>query len=185
LESLRRHLPSPVLECLEKAQTQGLAPLNIDNVCSSVLTFYRTADADVLSTYADMEGGLSSRLIEAAKHATNLSEFFSLAATKRYTAARLRRALWFGLCSVSPENLRTPPAYVRLLAASRAGCEYLSSIRKTCTLPILTKPADVPSSLEAQRQRAIEERLEALLTLAYPMPRAASYLLKQHPTIEK
>lgn len=185
LESLRRHLPSPVLECLEQAQTQGLAPLNIDNVCSGILTFYRTADADVLSTYADMEGGLSSRLTEAAKHATNLSEFFSLAATKRYTTARLRRALWFGLCGVSPEDLRTPPAYVRLLAANRAGCDYLSSIRKTCTFPILTKPADLPSSPQALRQRAIEQRLEAIVTLTYPTPKPASYLIKQHPTIEK
>ena len=185
LESLRPHLPSPVLECLEQATVQGLAPLDATRLTPAILAFYRTADADTLSNCADMELGLASRLMEAAKDATTLQEFFSLAATKRYTTARLRRALLFGLCGVRPEDIRTPPAYVRLLAASRAGCEYLSSIRKTCPLAILTKPADVPASTGARRQRILEERLEALLTLAYPTTKAASYLIKQHPTIEK
>lgn len=185
LESLRAHLPSPVLECLEKAMAQGLAPLDIDRLTPAILAFYRTATADHLTLCAEIDGGLAARLIEASKGATTLGECFSLAATKRYTTARLRRAVLFGLCGVRPEDLRTPPAYVRLLAASRTGCEYLSSIRKTCSLPILTKPADIPASPEAQRQRAIEERLESLVTLTYPTPKAASYLIKQHPTIEK
>ena len=185
LESLRAHLPSPVLECLEGAITEGLAPLDIERLTPAVLAFYRTAQADELSLYADMDAGLAARLIEAARGATTLPELFSLAATKRYTTARLRRSLLFGLCRVRPEDIRTSPAYVRLLAASHAGCEYLSSIRKTCTLPILTKPADIPLSIEAQRQRALEERLEALLTLTYPTPRAASHLVKARPTVEK
>lgn len=185
LESLRPHLPSPVIECLERAIDDGAAPLDAERLTPAILAFYRTANADELSLCADVDGGLASRLIEAAKGATTLPELFSLAATKRYTTARLRRALLFGLCGVRPEDVRTPPAYVRLLAASRAGCEYLSSIRKTCTLPILTKPADVPTTPEAQRQRLIEERLEALVTLTYPRPQAASYLIKRHPTIEK
>lgn len=185
LESLRPHLPSPVIEGLEQAMADGTAPLSADALTPAILAFYRTANADELSRCADMEGGLASRLIEAARTATTLSEFFSLAATKRYTAARIRRAVLFGLCGVHPEDIRTPPTYVRLLAASHMGCDYLSSIRKTCTLPILTKPADVPTTTEAQRKRAIEERLEALVTLAYPEPKPASYLVKQHPTVEK
>lgn len=185
LDSLRPHLPSPVLEGLESAESQGLAPLDLNRISSAILTFYRTASANELSQNAEMESGLAERLIEAAQNATSLQEMFDLAATKRYTAARLRRALLFSLCGVRPEDIRRPPAYVRLLAASRKGCEYLSSIRKTCPLPILTKPADLPSSNEAKRQRAIEERLEALLTLTYPIPKPASYLIKRHPTIEK
>ena len=164
---------------------QQLAPLNAERLTPAILAFYRTADAEALSSCADVDQGLAARLIEAARSSTTLPELFDKAATKRYTTARLRRAVLFGLCGVRPEHLRTPPAYIRLLAASRAGCEYLSAIRKVCPLPILTKPSDVPSSFEAQRQRAIEERLEALVTLAYPESRAASYLLKQHPTIEK
>lgn len=185
LESLRAHLPSPVIECLEGAIANGLAPLDVHRLTPAILAFYRTASADGLSLCADMDAGLASRLIEAAKGSTTLDEMLSLAATKRYTTARLRRAMLFGLCGVRPEDVRTPPAYVRLLAASKTGCEYLSSIRKTCQLPILTKPADIPASDEAQRQRSIEERLEALVTLTYPTPKAASYLIKARPTVEK
>ena len=185
LESLRPHLPSPVLEIMEQAEEVGLAPLSFEKLGTAVLAFYRTACADTLTQYADIELGLAERMIEAAQTATSISELFALAATKRYTTARLRRALLFGLCGVRPEDVRRPPAYVRLLAAGRAGCEYLSSIRKTCPLTIVTKPAHVPDSDEATRQRTIEKRLEALVTLTYPTPKSAFYLVKQHPTIEK
>ena len=185
LDSLRPHLPSPVLEGLESAESQGLAPLDLNRISTAILTLFRTAGSGELSQYAEMEAGLAERLIESSQNATSLRELFDLAATKRYTTARLRRALLFGFCGVRPDDLRRPPAYIRLLAAGTTGCEYLSSIRKTCALPILTKPADVPASDEAKRQRAIEERLEALLTLTYPIPKPASYLIKQHPTIEK
>ena len=185
LESLRPHLPSPVLEGLEHAQAEGIAPLDLNRISAAALAFYRTADAEDLALCADMERGLAERLIDAARDATSLAELWSFASTKRYTAARLRRALLFGLCGVRPDDIQSPPAYVRLLAASRAGCEYLSSIRKTCPLPIITKPADISVSDEAKRQRAIEERLEALITLTYPVPKSAGYLIKQRPTIEK
>ncbi len=185
LESLRPHLPSPVLEQLEKAMADGLAPLDASRLTPAILAFYRTASADALSLCADMDGGLASRLIEAAKGATTLDEMFSLAATKRYTAARIRRAMLFGLCDVRPENLRNSPAYVRLLGASKNGCAYLSSIRKTCALPIITKPADVPTDTPSLRQRALEEKLEAYLTLAYPIPKTAPYLTKRHPYVQK
>ena len=107
------------------------------------------------------------------------------AATRRYTDGRLRRALLYGICDVQYDLLTSRPAYVRLLAANTRGCAYLSSIRKECTLPILTKPADLPTSTEAARQRAVEARLEALLALALPTPQDAGYWLRKHPFIEK
>ena len=185
LDALRLHVPSAVLEALKRAELEGLAPLNIEQIGTALLAFYRLADTDALSRCAAMDGGLAERLCRAAKEATDYTSLIELAATRRYTDGRLRRALLYGVCGVTNEHLSAPPAYVRLLGASVRGCDYLSSIRKSCSLPILTKPADVPTGEKAVAQRQIEERMEALLALALPAPQQAGFLMRRRPYIEK
>ena len=185
VESLRRHLPSPALAVLEDAVARGTAPILDERIGNALIAHFRTACPAALAQCAELEGGLAARLIEAARNATDLTSLHEAAATRRYTNARIRRALLYGLCDGRESDVRTPPAYVRLLAATRAGCAYLAAIRKSCTLPILTKPSDLPSGEAAARQRAIEQRFEAYLTLAYPTPQPAAYLLRQHPWVEK
>lgn len=185
LDALRLHLPSAVLEALNRAEADGLAPLNLQAIGLALLAFYRLADVGKLSECACMDGGLAERLCHAARGATDYASLMELAATRRYTDGRLRRALLYGLCGVRDEHLSAPPAYARLLGASARGCAYLASIRKSCALPILTKPADLPTTAEAVSQRSIEERLEALLALALPAPQDAGWLLRRRPYIEK
>jgi predicted nucleotidyltransferase len=183
VESLRRHLPSPAVSVLEEAVTHGVAPLSIDKLEAAILTYFRTAQPNALAQCAELGGGLAERFIEAARKATDLASLYAAAATRRYTNARIRRALFYGLCGVRESDLRTPPAYTRLLAASPVGCAYLAAIRKDCTLPVLTKPSDIPGNDRAIRQRMIEEILEAYVTLAYPTSQQAGYLLRQRPWI--
>lgn len=185
LDALRLYLPSGVLEVLSRAEQERLTPLNIEQIGTAFVSFYRLSDPTVLSACADMDGGLAERLCNAAQKATNLPSLLSLASTRRYTDGRLRRALLYGICGVYDEHLTAPPAYVRLLAANKRGCAYLSSIRKSCSLPILTKPSDLPTGAEALRQRSVEQTLEALLTLAFPSPQEAGELVRRHPYIEK
>lgn len=185
LDALRLHLPSAVLEVLSRAEQEKIAPLNVGQIGTTLVSFYRLADSSRLARLADMDGGLAERLCNAAKASTDLPSLLAAASTRRYTDGRLRRSLLYGICGVTDESLSAPPAYARLLGANERGCAYLSSIRKSCSLPILTKPADIPNSPKAREQRNIEERLEALLTLALPEPRESGWLLRQSPYIEK
>ncbi len=185
LDALCDRIPSPVATVLREVTTKSEAPLSIDALSGAILAYFRTSSSDELSRYAGMEGGLAQRFITAAKECTTLSELLNTVATRRYTTARLWRSLWSALCGVTPADRVAPPAYVRLLAANTTGCAYLSSIRKSCPLPILTKPADLPSGEAAARQRAIEERVEALVTMTYPLPQPSGALLRRSPWIEK
>lgn len=185
LDALRLHLPSAVLEVLSRAEQEQIAPLDIGRIGTALVSFYRLADPSVLARLADMDGGLAERLCNAAQASTDLPSLLASASTRRYTDGRLRRSLLYGVCGVTDDRVSAPPSYVRLLAANERGCAYLSSIRKSCSLPILTKPADIPNSPKAQEQRKVEERLEALLTLALPEPRESGWLLRKSPYIEK
>lgn len=79
---------------------------------------------------------------KAAREATTLEEFYSLATGKVYTAARVRRAvlaIWF---NVLTEEVKTKPPYTLLLAANEKGTAYLKKIRKAERgITLITKPA--------------------------------------------
>lgn len=183
--ALRPHLPAVVWETLSRAVDEQLAPMEIGALTSAILSFYRTVDVTALSQCYGLDGGLADRLCRAAREAVDLPSLLRLAATRRYTDARIRRSLWYGLCGVGECDVTAPPAYVRLLGANARGCAYLSDIRKHCTLPILTKPSDLPSTPEAIRQAAIEQHLEHLITLAYPTPQPSGSLVRRRPYIDK
>ena len=183
--ALRPHLPDAVWETLSRAVDDNLAPMEIGELTFAILSFYRTVDVTALSQCYGLDGGLADRLCRAAREAVDLPSLLRLAATHRYTDARIRRSLWYGLCGVGECDVTAPPAYVRLLGANARGCAYLSEIRRHCTLPILTKPSDLPSTPEAIRQAAIEQRLEHLITLAYPTPQPSGSLVRRRPYIDK
>lgn len=179
-----QHLPPASAKQLTIAARDGLLPLLPERIDSVLLTFYRLVSPDTLARCAGMSGGLGERLCRVASQVTSVPQLLERAATKRYTDGRIRRALLFGFCGVTDEHLSAPPAYVRLLGANARGCAYLSCIRKTCSLPILTKPSDLPLTPEAQRQREVECRLEALVSLALPTPHDTGFWLRRTPVID-
>ena len=120
---------------------------------------------------ADLGGGLLAHLEGSASKATDYASLCRAAATKRYTNGRIRRALLYLLADVKKADLDAPPAYVRLLAASEKGREYLAKTRKTRPLPVVTKPRDVKALGEsAARAEALAARADALWAIAAEKP---------------
>jgi hypothetical protein len=89
-----------------------------------------------------------------------------LAATKKYTDGRIRRALLYLLSGVTFEDLETPPAYLRLLGANEQGRAFLAQTRKSREIPVVTKPADIAALGEgAARQRALSAVADGLYAI--------------------
>jgi predicted nucleotidyltransferase len=137
---------------------------------------------------AEMHGGLAERVCRAAREATDLSTFYTLAATKKYTDSRVRRAILYGMTGVTEEDLKATPAYVNLLGATDVGRAFLSAYRKKkdADLPVITRPAailDSEANAAFRRQAELQLRAEALYTLAFPMPQAAGRFLKERAVL--
>lgn len=133
---------------------------------------------------ADLGGGLLAHLSKAAFRATDYASLCREAATKRYTNGRIRRAMLYLLAGVTREDLAAPPAYLRLLAANEAGREYLSQTRKTRTVPVVTKQADVAAIGEsAARARALAATADALYALCLPSPTLPASLCVTPPVM--
>ncbi len=183
----RQQLPPAALQCLCHAEQIGMAPVFADRLMGAIQAFWRLSDPRDLASLEGLGGGVSQRLSSTARQQaySDFSSFIAAAATKRYTNARLARAVWSGMCGVRPADVRRPPAYARVLACSNAGKGYLRAIRKKTTFSLITKPSDIPSTVAAGRQHVLEQSVASLYTLALPTPRAAGLFLTGKPYVEQ
>ncbi len=182
-EEIRRSVPPYVFDALTGA-ADDRALADSDILTATAFRSLRTDLSPFSTEIAEGEGGLFRRIHAAAQSARTPDEMLTLSATKRYTNARIRRVLLYYLVRVTPEILRETPQVTTVLAANEIGCAYLSSIRKTTPLSILTKPAahrDLPPDSQAQYVHTLNA--DRLYTLCVPCGREADYFLKQSPRI--
>lgn len=147
------------------------------------LLLHPPADPD---QYAGCEGGLGSRLCNAARGCDSAAALLEKAATGRYTASRLRRALVHLLLGTTAEQMAQVPAFTRLLAVNKRGQAFLARIRGKSGVPILTKPADAPALPPAGRMQAtLADRADSVYAWAFPSPSAVILPRRRTPVCEK
>lgn len=143
-------------------------PASLMFCTQGVLARLRTMTEEDFSLLPDSGEGLSQRLYEAAQTATSLPELYALTKTKRYPMARIRRlVLWAFLRLKNDDRLETIP-YLRVLGFSPRGQSLLRQMKRTATLPVLTKPAHV-GKLSPEASTLFQ--LEARCTLLYDLCR--------------
>ena len=180
-DGLEKYMPAKSLDAIRKAIENGEAPVDAKKLEAALITFWRMVDPASLSDIAELGNGLEYRIKDAALSATTLEELESNSATKKYTSAKIRRAILFALLGVTKADLDAEPEYTSVLAANKRGREILSSLRKDeAGIRIVTKSADAPEC----RQYELSSRADALYTLAMPNPQSSGYLTKKKIYIE-
>lgn len=146
------------------------APIaDISRLERAILAALRELRPSDLDCIADCSGGLGDRLYKAIRKGNSLSGIYFMAKTKRYTLARIRRALLCAFLGIDKETSREKPAYIRVLGMNKRGKEILSEAK--CALPIDTSlKALSKTSSEARRQAEFEARITDLYSLAFPDP---------------
>ncbi len=182
-DTITARLPDFEQKIIQREQAAGRFPASLNFAAPAILWGLRGADPAAFETIAEAGGGVGNRLQAAANEAADLEALFALAATKKYPNARLRRALLFLLAGVKKEDLSAPPAYARMLAANERGRAFLSAVRKTADLPVVTANAGVPDFPAARRQSELAKKALSLYALCLPRPASPAELLRQNPTV--
>lgn len=162
-----------------------------ENLSQTVLSFFRLCNKESLKKIAELGNGLENRLVSAAQGAHNISEFFSAAATKKYTDSRIRRSVIYSLTGVTKSDISSAPAFTTLLAANSKGRKLLSKKRKdnkSNSIEILTKPADYEllsgDRNAILRQAELSSRCNSIYALAFRKPLLPSDLIKKNAYIQ-
>ena len=128
--------------------------------------------------------GLPARLVRAARQACSLEEFYTLAKTRRYTHARLRRLAVGAFLGLTQEDRRLAVPYVRVLGLNERGQALLKRMKGTCALPVLTKPAQARAlDGPARRLFEAESRYTDLYGLCFPTPKPCGLEYTNSPVL--
>ena len=179
-------LPDASRKICAEAYANGALPINITRLSNAILAFLRINSPEDCKKTFDSEGGLAHRLHKYSMQAKDLNELITLVSTKRYTTARIRRALlnlFFGITSSDVKNL---PAYTQVLAMDKKGCEKLKEMKGNTEIEILTKPADyVLLSEKARRQAELSNTADSVYSLAKPTSMPGDEFLRTSPFCKK
>ena len=186
-EALLSLIPSQSAIHFGWARDKGIAPVAGDIPFEMLCSFFRLCTPDEIRARAvalcggegilDDGDGILNRICDAAKKAKSNEEFYSDIFNTKYTNSRVRRVLLYSLIGVSDAFRHALPEYTTLLAASAAGREHLSYIRKSAGIRIVTKPADTPDSVSAQ----LHARADSLYASLMPSTQPADLFFRQSP----
>ena len=130
------YMPAPVCDIYKSVD--GYA--DIKRLESAIISHLRLVEPDSLDTIAECSGGLGRRICDIAREASDFDTLVSLAATKKYTNARIRRAILYSFMGVHESEIKELPSYTQLLGANTKGREILKRAKNNFN--IIVKPAE-------------------------------------------
>lgn len=140
-ENTSGYMPKYSYKALCEAEANGKTAF-IERIYPTICACLRLMPVNVISSYSYIDKGLAFRLIKSAQKSASYDKFIENVATKKYTNARLRRAVLSILTGTKASDTESDVPYTTLLAADGKGLAVLSSIRNKKSICILTKPAD-------------------------------------------
>lgn len=179
-------IPENALSTLIDAEENGLAPVLPSAVSDEILSFFRLLSVDGIKSRAislsggdavlDDGNGIVERLVFCANNTSSFDEMLIQSYNSRFTNSRMRRVCLFTLFGVSNALKSADPEYTTLLAASIRGREFLSCVRKTASIKIVTKPADAPKDSVQYKLSSLADTVYASAIPKKALPAYFQYL---------
>ena len=186
IDSAISFLPDTSKITLSESLKSNLFPCDTERLAPAVLSYFRLSSPVASCKIHDADGGLYNRLIASSYKATSISTLIKLASTKKYTTARIKRAIWFSFFGVTSSDVRTPPHYTQVLAMDAIGQALLKQVKKTTAFPIITKPSSDDFLDEAgKKQKKLSDNADFIFELSKPTSSPADTVMKAKPFVKK
>ena len=178
--------PKNAREVYVEAIKDGKMPSDVSLLDLSVISKLRlnspSADVDI----HDALGGLYNRLCDASADATSISSLTSMVDTKKYTKARIRRAIWNTYFGVTSSDVRSLPSYTQVLAMDDVGRALLKRIKKVSDFPVITKPSSYREyGDEVIRQKELSNRADSIYGLTLKNANSGRFSLTFTPYVKE
>ena len=185
LSSAKDFVPKPTFDILSEELCEKQAPALEEKLELAVLANFRLNSPDAKREIHDADGGLYNRLVKLSREVNSLSAMKELASTKKYTDARIRRAIWFSFFGVTSSDVRELPSYTQILAMDKVGQAILKKARKTAKIDILNKPSSVPRSTDGIHQKELSDKADEIYQLAKPISMPSTSIYQRSPYVAK
>lgn len=180
-----RYLPENIASEIEDGIKNGVLPLDEERLSSAIISHFLLNNRTARKIH-DADGGLYNRIAAKCREATSISSLCELSQTKKYTSARIRRAIWFSFFGVTSSDVKSAPRLTRVLAADEIGRQLLKEIKKINGISVITKPTAEDGLTEDERAaKLLSDKADLILQLAMPKKAAPADALRLSPYIKK
>jgi predicted nucleotidyltransferase len=184
--SALEYVPDTSKSILLDAIKTGDFPCDEEKLSSAVISSFRLNCSPVSEQIHDAAGGLYNRLKDISFESNTIDDMVRSAESKKFTRARIRRAIFNSFLSVTSSQVKELPQFTQILALDSTGRSILKSIRKNSDFPILTKPSDTEClSEDAKRQKAVSDRADSVFQLTKPIAKDGNSALRFTPFVKK
>jgi predicted nucleotidyltransferase len=166
--NIKEVVPEITYELMREAVMAGCIhhPEALDTVLRHVLL---NSTSSQLSKLPDMTEGLENRLMRAARNAVTRQQIIMQSKSKRYTYARINRALSYALAGVTVADIPLTPLFARIIGFRKSALP-LMHILKGCGFPLITRSAHAASNL-----LTIDMHVDDLWALGAGQPSGSGY----------
>ena len=183
--SAAQHIPEAARETLLEEIEAKNGPCLEERLSSAVLAHFRLSSPSAPCDMQDARGGLYNRLITKSYEAHDISSLAALTETKKFTNARIRRAIWYSFFGVTSSDVKSAPAFTRVLALDKEGQAILKAAKATAKIPIVTKPSEALPSEKGARCKLLSDRADAVFQLSKPEKTSGSHAMRTSPFFKK
>ena len=153
---------------------------------TAVIAHLRLNPPDASIDFHDAAGGLYNRLYAKSLEARSISSLIEMTETKKYTKARIRRAIFNSYFGVTSSVVRELPRFTQVLAASTVGRSLLKRIKRMSDFPVITKPSAYRTYGDAViAQKELSCRADSVFALTQKEPNSGSFALTFTPYVKK
>ena len=184
-DSALDYVPKNAKEVFLKEISSGYAPTDESLLDSAVISYFRLNSPRAFVDIHEADGGLYNRLCQMSTAATTISALLSMTETKKYTKARIRRAIWNSYFGVTSSDVKELPLFTQVLAMNNDGRSLLKKAKKINGIPCFTKPSsykDADSRVVYQKEKS--NKADAVYDLARKKPISATFALTFTPYVK-
>ena len=179
------YLPSMAKKVFTEAIDEGRMPADTSRLDAAVISSLRLNSSKSGSDIQDAAGGLYNRICEHSAEANSISSLTLAVETKKYTKARIRRAIWNSYFGVTSSDVRELPAYTQVLAMNNIGRSLLKRIKKMSEFPVITKPSSFKEfDMRVILQKDLSNKADSVYALAHKTPYSGKYALTFTPYVK-
>ena len=182
LKSIPLSMRPSFVENLEKKEF----PTDESRLSAALISHFRLNTRDDDKIIFDARGGLYNRLKNASIEAVDIKSLVSLAETKKFTNARIKRAIFYSFFGVTSSDVKVLPKFSQVLAFDSRGRALLKSIKVKSDFTLITKPSasDSLDSVAKEQKRRLD-RADSVFQLSKPQSVSGADALRRTPFVKK
>ena len=160
---IKSTIPLSVFPVLEAELKEGRGPITLDSYQQYTIATLRRMSLEDISHIHGVTEGLENRIKKASLKSYTIEQLINSIKTRRYTRTKIQRIILHIMMSLSKEDVtnfnKCGPLYARVLGFSKKGKTLLRAIKKSSSVPLISKLSNYLRQVISTRNSNIRNRL--------------------------